>query len=254
MGQFTHLEFLQNIGSQKPKTINNHETQCPFCQVDQLENILAQQDTIILLKNKYATLKDTFQTVLIETDQCQSDLSLYTKEHLYQLIDFGVHHWLEMVNSGKYTSVIFFKNHGPLSGGTIRHPHMQIVGLRNINYQHNINKADFMGIEIASQSSVEFNLSNKPRMGFFEYNVLLHDLKDLQIMADYIQLAVHYILHHSHFKCESYNLFFYQIDGQIACKIIPRYITPPLFVGYSIPQVASNLDEIVDRIKSIYKL
>ncbi|WP_390883564.1 DUF4931 family protein [Heyndrickxia oleronia] len=48
--------------------------------------------------------------------------------------------------------------------------------------------------------------------------------------------------------------FFYQIDGQIACKIIPRYITPPLFVGYSIPQVASNLDEIVDRIKSIYKL
>ncbi|GIN85327.1 DUF4931 domain-containing protein [Heyndrickxia sporothermodurans] len=250
----THLQFLQTIGSKKPKTINNQVASCPFCQVDQLENILVEKGSIILLKNKFPTLKDTFQTVLIETDDCQSEFSLYPKEHLYRLMDFAVSQWLQMSKSGEYQSVLLFKNHGPLSGGTIRHPHMQIVGLKYVDYRENIKENDFVGVEIASKRSVEFNISSEPRMGFYEYNVNLTNLEDLSIMADYIQMAAHYILNHNRFKCESYNLFFYQLHNRISCKIIPRYATTPLFIGYSIPQVSNDLDGTVERIKDIYHI
>ncbi|WP_429877890.1 DUF4931 domain-containing protein [Fictibacillus sp. NRS-1165] len=32
--------------------------------------------------------------------------------------------WKKSIQSGHYQFVIFFKNHGPYSGGTLRHPHM----------------------------------------------------------------------------------------------------------------------------------
>ncbi|MFC4768009.1 DUF4931 domain-containing protein [Effusibacillus consociatus] len=216
------------------------------------EEILAQEGPILLVKNKYPTLEDTFQTVVIETDDCDSELSTYSREHLHKLIRFGVEKWLEMEASGEFTSVIFYKNHGPLSGGSIHHPHMQIVGLKHIDYRQHVRAEHFEGLVIDRRNGVEFNISTAPRMGFFEFNARLPEMGQLNQMADYIQIAARYVLNHFNKNCNSYNLFFYQIEGRIFAKIVPRFAASPLFVGYSIPQVSDRLEEVARDIQGKY--
>ncbi|HEU4964058.1 MAG TPA: DUF4931 domain-containing protein [Bacilli bacterium] len=249
----THLVFQSNIGRQKPESIVNKSTRCPFCDRNELAEILAEEGSILLVKNKFPVLEDTCMTVLIETDVCHSELSEYPRDHLHRLIRFGVAQWEAMEQSGEYASVIFYKNHGPLSGGTIRHPHMQIVGLNQVDYREHVTAEQFEGLVIDRSPGVAFNISTRPRMGFYELNVVLTDREQIDRMADYIQMAAHYFLHHFHAKCDSYNLFFYRLEnGNIAAKILPRFVTTPLFVGYSIPQVASRIPEVVAQLQELY--
>lgn len=248
----THLTFDSNIGQTKPESIVNTSAICPFCCREQLKDIIASDGVILLIKNKYPVLVDAFQTVIIETDECDGELSTYPKEHLYKVIAFGIKKWQEMIDSQEFSSVIFYKNHGPFSGGTIRHPHMQIVGLKNIDYTNNIIDESFQGIVIDKKNGVELNLATKPKNGFFEFNVKIADLQYLNQMADYIQTIAHYLLNHFHKACKSYNIFFYQLNGKIFAKVIPRFVTSPLFIGYSIPQVSSRAEEVVKEIRDIY--
>lgn len=248
----THLYFNSLIGSQKPENISNKNNACPFCDRSSLSDIIDQDGDIILLKNKYPVLEDSLQTVIIETADCDSELSLYSKQHLYQLIGFGIRHWLAMESDPAFASVIFYKNHGPYSGGTIRHPHMQIVGLHSIDYRPQIKPDYFLGVPIHSKAGVTLNLSTQPRIGFFEFNIIGDTLEQLTQTADYIQTAAHYILNHFHKHCKSYNLFFYHIDGKVVVKLTPRFVTSPLFIGYAIPQLPSRLCEVVDEVRNIY--
>ncbi len=248
----THLLFDSNIGQTKPESIVNTSAICPFCCREQLEDIIASDGSILLIKNKYPVLVDAFQTVIIETDECNAELSTYPKEHLYKLIAFGMEKWQEMLHSGEFASVIFYKNHGPNSGGTIRHPHMQIVGLKDIDYAENIGDESFYGILIHENAGVQLNLATKPKNGFFEFNIRIDDLQQLNQMADYIQIIAHYLLNHFHKACKSYNLFFYQLQGRILAKVVPRFVTSPLFIGYSIPQISNRAQEVVEEIQKIY--
>ncbi|MDD4601678.1 hypothetical protein SDC9_27464 [bioreactor metagenome] len=248
----SHLCFDSDIGSQKPESIINTSTKCPFCDHNDLEEIIEQRGKMILVKNKYPVLKDAFQTVLIETDECYSELSTYSKKHLYALIRFGVEKWLEMKSSGDYQSAIFYKNHGPLSGGTIRHPHMQIVGLKYIDIQKNLKGDFFEGFTINKMPGIELNISTKPKVGFFEFNVVMDSLAHIDRMADYIQIMAHYALNHFHRRCSSYNLFFYQLENKIITKIMPRFVTSPIFIGYSIPHVSSRTHDVVKEVQSLY--
>ncbi|MFC3883320.1 DUF4931 domain-containing protein [Bacillus songklensis] len=248
----SHLIFNSSIAAQKPETIINRQHPCPFCDVESLTDILAQDGPIIWLKNKFPVLQDAFQTVIIETDECLSELSLYPKDHLYKLLAFGVKHWLNMIHSREYKSVMFFKNHGPMSGGSLRHPHMQIVGLKHADAYDSLSPEQLEGFVIAERNSVQFNLSTKPRIGFFEFNVILKDLNDIPIMADYIQIAAHYVLNHFHRSCTSYNLFFYYMDEKIMVKLMPRFATSPIFIGYGLPQVSNKIGDHVRYIQEIY--
>ncbi|MEK3857014.1 DUF4931 domain-containing protein [Cytobacillus sp. FSL H8-0458] len=248
----THLHFNTGIGVQKPNSIRNKDISCPFCAREELTDIIAVEDSIILLKNKFPVLENSYQTVLIETDQCDGELSVYPEEHLIRLISFGLKHWLLMEESGEYESVLFFKNHGPLSGGSIAHPHMQIVGLKNIDYKEKIQAQDFEGLLIHEESGTVFTLSTSPRIGFYEFNVKLADQDDIPYFAKCIQTAAHYILNAFPFPSNSYNLFFYKLGREIYAKIVPRYITTPIFIGYSIPQVPNNLEWMRDDIKVRY--
>ena len=234
-----HLVFNIDIDQHKPENIVSQTAYCPFCERESLEEIIERRGVIWWIKNKYPVLAKTHQTVIIETDDCNDELSRYPKDHLYAVMSFGVEKWLELSESGRFASVLFYKNHGPCSGGTIRHPHMQIVGLEEYDCWQHIRPEQFAGDLIASRQGVEFNLSNQPRMGFFEFNVILDDLEKLDVFADFTQIATHYILNGFHRACKSYNLFFYRHDGKIIVKIIPRFVTSPLFVGYGIPQVAN---------------
>ncbi|RXT02352.1 DUF4931 domain-containing protein [Ammoniphilus sp. CFH 90114] len=250
MSSHTHLYFNSSIGIQKPENIINRGASCPFCEREKLKDIIDQKGEIILLKNKYPVLEETYPLVLIETEDCDSELSLYRKDHLFQLIDFGVSHWLRLLDSHEFRSVIFFKNHGPKSGGSIRHPHMQIIGLNHMDSNRLVEPAHFEGILIAKSHHVEWNLSTSPRMGFYEFNVVSEQGETKQ-MAEFIQRTCHYILNHF-YRCDSYNLFFYQVGDKLIAKIIPRFVTSPLFVGYSIPQVAMNLEDIVRSVQKLY--
>lgn len=247
-----YLIFDSNIGKNKPENIVNKNVLCPFCNREQLTDIIASEGPLLLIKNKYPVLVNTFQTVLIETYECDSDLSIYPKDHLYKVLSFGVAKWQEMIQSGEYASVIFYKNYGPYSGGTIRHPHMQIVGLHDVDYTKNIAIESFQGLPIHQYKGVELNLALEPKNGFFEFNVNLSNLLYLNKMADYIQIVTHYLLHHFHKNCKSYNIFFYQMNGQIFAKVLPRFVTSPLLIGYSIPQVSNRIAEVVKEIQNLY--
>jgi ATP adenylyltransferase/5',5'''-P-1,P-4-tetraphosphate phosphorylase II len=248
----THLHFDAMLSRQKPESIRNRSTACPFCVRDSLEEVLAEQGSILLVKNKFPVLQDTFQTVLIETDQCESDLWQYDRDHLHALLRFGVEQWMAMEATGEYRSVMFYKNHGPLSGGSLRHPHMQIVGLKHLDYRTHVSWEQFAGLEIAAAPGVELNVSTLPRVGFFEWNAILRDREQIDVWADYIQVAVDYMMNHFNVNCTSYNLFFYELDGTLVCKIVPRFPTSPLFVGFSIPQVPQNLGDHVQAMQKRY--
>lgn len=247
-----HLYFNTAIGVKKPENIRNKEQPCPFCARDELTDILDVEGPMIFLKNKFPVLENAYQTVLIETDQCDGELSTYKKGHLHKLLRFGIKHWFEMENSGLYQSVIFFKNYGPFSGGTIAHPHMQIVGLYDLDYNENLKKDVFDGVTIAKSHGAEFTLSTKPQVGFYELNVKMNDSGYVEEFGKYIQIAAHYILHHFPFKATSYNIFFYHLNGEIYAKVVPRFVTTPIYIGYSLPQVPNNLEWMAEQIRTIY--
>ncbi|MBP2632869.1 MAG: hypothetical protein H6Q70_3497 [Firmicutes bacterium] len=247
-----YLGFNITIGQNKPENIINTTADCPFCDRSTLTDIIDQEDELLLIKNKYHVLQNSLQTVLIETEDCNSELSQYSKDHLYKLIKFGVKNWFKICDSKEYQSVLFFKNHGPFSGGTIRHPHMQIIGLKTANCYADLDPKEFEGIVIDTSHNVEFNVSTYPRIGFSEFNIVMNDNEDLNQLADYIQIATHYLLHSLNARCKSYNIFFYLIDGLIRVKILPRFATSPLFIGYNIHLLPNNIQNIVDDVKKTY--
>ncbi|PLR92579.1 DUF4931 domain-containing protein [Bacillus sp. T33-2] len=247
-----HLFFNTSIGVQKPESIRNKNQCCPFCARDELTGIIDEEGPLLLLKNKYPVLENAFQTVLIETDKCDEEFSVYSKEHLSRLMQFAMRNWLAMEKSAEFKSVIMFKNHGPLSGGTIAHAHMQIVGLHDIDYKENIQPSDFAGITIQEANGVSFNLSDRPKVGFYEFNIRMRDLAHIEQFCLFIQTAVHYILNGFPFRCGSYNLFFYWLDGDFICKVVPRFVTTPVFIGYMIPQVPNNIEWMRDDVVSRY--
>ena len=246
------LIFQYAIGQQKPFTMRDegHISACPFCDHSLLPPIRKRDGDILLVPNKYPILKGSDPFVLIETAECDSELSLYTEDHLVRVFRMGFEAWYEMMDDKRYKSVLFLKNHGPYSGGSLRHPHMQLIGLFDIDYLTQIRREHFYGPVIYRASGAELNISDHPRVGYTEFNIVLTDRKDFSIFCLLIQKAVQYILKRHHGGLiGSYNLFFYLLDGLVYCKVMPRYATTPIFMGYSIPQVMDNLDSIVEEVR-----
>ncbi|MBQ3854487.1 MAG: DUF4931 domain-containing protein [Anaerovibrio sp.] len=261
------IDFDTTIGKKKPRTIAGiqNTNDCPFCNVADLVDIIDTDGNIILLKNKYNVMDPSTQLVLIETDVCKSDIPDYPREQIRRVMNFGIRHWIEMLNSGQYRSVIFFKNYGPLSGGTIQHPHMQLVGYPDLAPELMYDPSEFEGITIYTAKGVELNASTSPRIGFSEYNIVLSeeaysstDLNgkcallpkedSINVLADLLQETIAFMKDFFRRPNFSYNIFFYNVDGQLRAKIMPRFATPPMFVGYnirlrptSIPTFAENL-------------
>ena len=249
------IDFDTHIGQQKPNSLLRGEA-CPFCDREHLTDIIAEEDGIILLKNKYNVMVGADQFVLIEGRECQTDMPDYPKEKMHRLIAFGLHHWQKLLHCGRYEEVIFFKNFGPLSGGTIRHPHMQLVGFPKLDTTSLWVPEFFTGPRIAEKNGVTMTVSQNPRVGFWEIN-LQADLplgnEQTDTLADFIQISVDYFMHHFGRKCQSYNIFFYhEGDRRILVKIVPRYATSPLYIGYGIRFRPTNLLEAGEEIKRLY--
>lgn len=235
------IEFNMSIAQTKPESIHNKEAICPFCDVPKLENILDKKGPMIWLLNKYPVLEDTWQTIIIESNQCHSDFSEYSADYALELVQFSIEKWQHTRQQKEFRSVLFYRNYGSHSGGSIRHPHSQIVGLHKYDYHEDIHKEQFEGHAIINTREMEINLSTKPIAGFFEFNFILSDWTSLPLFVHYMQRMSNYALHGFSVYCHSYNIFYYYFDDdRLYVKIIPRMITNPLFVGYKIPQVSHS--------------
>jgi len=252
---FPQLIFRAAIGKQKPFTMRAQgpAPACPFCDRSQLPPIIREDGDILLVPNKYPILLGSDPFVLIETCECDSELSLYTEDRLLRVFRMGFGAWREMTASGAYRSVLFIKNHGPLSGGSLRHPHMQLIGLHDIDYRIHIRHEDFYGPVICREDGVQLNVSDHPRVGFAEFNIVLTDEKAFGLFCSFIQKAVRYTLGEYHDGgISSYNLFFYAMDGITYCKVMPRGATTPIYMGYAIPQVSDDLESVAAACRALY--
>ena len=246
------VEFNTDIGKTKPENFVHAENACPFCDVENLTGIIDTDGDIIFLRNKYNVITGADQFVLIEGRDCQTDMPDYSKEKIRRIIKMGVKHWENLIASGKYEEVLFFKNYGVMSGGTIRHPHMQLVGFPRLNSNLLFDEAELRGIVIAERDGVEFNISNCPRVGFGELNVVGERGGNLDTLADFLQVAVHYVKNFFNKRTTSYNIFFYRRAEKIFAKIMSRYVTSPYFVGYNIHFLPNNISRIAEEIRNRY--
>ena len=251
------IGFDVSLGKKKPRTLadGSHDL-CPFCDVANLSDIIAKDGSIIFLKNKYNVIVGADQFVLIEGDMCRADMPDYSREHMHRLVAFGLNEWQKMIDSKKYEAVLFFKNYGPLSGGTIRHPHMQIVGFPKLNKSLLFDRREFDGLTIAQKDGVVLNVSTYPRIGFGELNIVPREGAKTDTVADFLQAAVDYLLNHFGARQRSYNIFFYDNGNNgrdFLIKVMPRFATSPLFVGYNIRFLPNNLDAIVKDMRELYK-
>lgn len=241
------------LGSKKPENLINKDAPCPFCDTENLTDIIDVEDDIILLKNKYNVITEAEQFVIIESHNHDTDMPDYSKEYMRKLMRFSIKHWQSFIDSKKYETVLLFKNFGPMSGGTISHPHMQIVAFPKLNKELTFNEKEFQGIEIIKKDGVIFDGANYPKIGFGELNLIANKSNyNMDTLSDFIQISVDYLMNHFSKKITSYNIFFYYNEENIYVKIMPRFATSPLFVGYNIHFLPNNMNLIVEEIKKLY--
>ncbi len=249
---FNLIGFNTDVGKTKPENNVHLENACPFCDVANLTDIIDTDDDIIFLKNKYLVVEGTDQFVLIEGRDCDIDMPSYSREKMRRVIKMGLKYWRKLLDCGKYEEVLFFKNFGPMSGGTIRHPHMQLVGFPKLNSELLFDTAELRGLVIARQNNVELNVSTCPRVGFGELNVVVENGGSHDTLADFLQIGVHYLMNYFRKNLTSYNIFFYRRAGIIYAKIMPRFATSPYFVGYNIHFIPRNVPRIAKEVYEIY--
>ena len=246
------IRFNTDIGKTKPENIVHTDNACPFCDTANLTGIIDTDGDIIFLENKYNVIEGADQFVLIEGSECTVDMPNYTDEHMRRVIKLGLKHWKRLLNSGKYEEVLFFKNYGSMSGGTIRHPHMQLVGFPKLKSELLFFPEEMRGIVIARKNNVELNISTCPRIGFGELNVVPEIDIDIDTFADFLKIAVHYLMNYFRKNLTSYNIFFYHQEKQIYAKILPRFATSPYFIGYNVRFLPNNIERIANEIRTIY--
>ena len=128
-----------------------------------------------------------------------------------------------------------------MSGGSIRHPHSQIIGLENYDYHKDITAQNMEGWLLHEDQHVRITLSNHPIIGFFEYNIRFKPDTPVRPVAIRLQQVLRYVLHTLSNLSQSYNYFFYNLeDGYDYIKVVARYVTTPLYVGYKITQTCDE--------------
>lgn len=165
------LVFEPGVARKKPENIRHRENPCPFCDVAGLSDIFRHEDDRIWLMNKYRTLRHTVQTVVIESSDHEGGPSRYDRKTNRRVFRFALECFAAMSADARFASVVMFKNFGPLSGGSLLHPHMQIVGLEDANAYARVSPENVAGTEVYRTEDVAVTLSEHPVMGLEEINV-----------------------------------------------------------------------------------
>lgn len=83
-----YLVFLNDVNCKKPNDFCGKDIECPFCQREKLKDVIYEEGPYIFLKNKYVTLKDTDQFLIIETYTCKKQMHEYSEEYMKKLIRY----------------------------------------------------------------------------------------------------------------------------------------------------------------------
>ncbi len=243
------IEFDNKQNKKKPITINNKDVKCPFCNIEMVDKIYDSNGPYKWVENKYQSLKDADMTLIIETEKCGTDLGDYTDDYASELLKFALEKYELMKQTNKYQSVILFKNYGYLSGGSLEHPHMQIVGLKEHNVMQEISIDNCEGYLVFDEE-VKMTLSKEPVTNFVEYNFHFKN-SQIDYLAVYLQRLVKSQLQQNSFPNYSYNLFLYEINGNKVLKFTPRYPVSPYYIGYKLKQVLTHeeMSEIVTKVR-----
>lgn len=163
--------FEVGVSRKKPENIRHKDNPCPFCDVAGLTDIFRREGDRIWLMNKYRTLQRTVQTVVIESANHTGDISTYDRAENRGVFQFAVGCFYQMFADPRFASTVMFKNYGPLSGGSLLHPHLQIVGFERTDAYAHVTADNFGGIEVCRTPDVAVTLSDHPVMGFVEINI-----------------------------------------------------------------------------------
>lgn len=244
--------FDRSVNDKKPSTIRNAKTSCPFCDRTQLAGIVDEQEDMLLVENKFSTLENADMFVLIESEQCASDMHTHSLEKIENLLTYGLNKWQELEEIGKYKSVAFFKNKGALSSGTIKHPHMQFIGFKDQDCMKKICLENVIGHDIIIEGLAPFNLSTLPIYSFLEINVEVP--RDMEKFARTVSFLTNYIEEIYPGDSASYNFLFYLVEGKRYLKILPRYASSTITIGYDMCQVykPEQLSDYEVMIKAYY--
>ncbi|KRO28279.1 integral membrane protein [Lactiplantibacillus fabifermentans DSM 21115] len=230
------LIFDTNIAKDKPENIRHPHNACPFCEPAQLTDILDQEADRIWLMNKFPTLQATWQTLVIETADHQGDIATYPVAQNRAIFQFAIKQWQATIASDRFTSVLLYKNFGPHSGGSLRHPHMQIVGLEAVDGYAHLTPANLSGYPVVTAGDLQVTVSDRPVMGFVEFNVTAA-FDAINELADAVQKVVQWSLQdYFNGRCDSYNLFFYPFGDRLVAKVVPLFNVSPYYIGYRLAQ------------------
>lgn len=254
------LVFEIDQAKGKPRDVKKRNTginnNCPFCDTANLTNIIDQKGDMIWLENRFKTLRDTNQTIVIESHDHLGDISNYSVEKNREVFNYIYECWNKMIQTKKYTSVLMYKNFGPMSGGSLRHPHFQIIGLNKVDGYKHVEPENFTGMNVFDNKHINVNISEKPVMGFVEFNIVINNPQYLDDLAEFARVTVKYILNDFYGgKFDSYNIFFYREGKKIICKLTARYVVSPYFVGYRLSQrdgdkqVSGIAEVLLERLK-----
>lgn len=83
------LVFDVQQANGKPDDNRRPGTACPFCDTEELADIIRRDGDCIWLENKFKTLRATRQTVLIESADHDADLVIYEPDELHHVIRFA---------------------------------------------------------------------------------------------------------------------------------------------------------------------
>ena len=81
------------------------------------------------------------------------------------LCGFALDCWQRMIDSDSIAAFSCTRTKGPLSGGSLVHPHMQIVGLEQEDGYASLASANFEGINVWQQGRISVNISAEPIVG-----------------------------------------------------------------------------------------
>lgn len=176
--------------------------------------------------NKFPVFEGTYPTVIVETSDHNAELTTYSKEKLHEVISFGLERWEKLERDKRFKSVLYFRNYGPGSGGSQRHPHSQIIGLDTYDYKDNIDRENFLGPIVHEDQDCYATVSDYPISGMGEMNVTLKKDASPEKFADTIQTLARYVLNDFPLPCTSYNIFFYHsnISGRRFSRVIRQVL------------------------------
>lgn len=247
----TPLYLDMKMARGKPNTFKEGSPAlCPFCDKDSLyeaRQVLEEKNGVLWIDNKFPTLKYTKQTLIIEHPNCSEDLTTYSSEHANFLFDFAFEKRRQMLESGEFKDVIFFKNHGWLSGGSVKHEHMQLVGLEDVDYPEHRILESTNGPTVYSNESLKVTVSSVPLSEIYEFNVVWTDAKHDYVK--WIQNTLRFLKVFWGGKFDNYNLMYHQEKGVNVIKIVPRHPESIYLLGFGLHQAPTDAEEVAKEFK-----